>query len=125
MHALRRIHAALVPGGIVADTQPVSAWPRVAGAAGGLGALDMRGWLEIVDAVDQKVEAAVGEGLFTSELRPGFAVADTFDNGPLLAATVADWRGTSIPADVAERLARHASTVRVQQEVRFRLLRAL
>jgi hypothetical protein len=125
VNALRRIHAALVSGGFVVDTQPVSPWPAVTTPAGELGALDMRGWAEIIEAVDEQVEVAIDQGLFTSEVRPSLVVADTFDSGPAVTETVRNWQGTSLPAALADRLARHNGPVQIHQTVRFRLLRAL
>ena len=125
MNALRRIHAALVPHGIVVDTQPVSAWPPVTTPAGEQGALDMRGWTKLIAAVDERVAMVVGDGLFAAETKPSFVVADTFDSGPALVETVSNWQGTAVPPALAARLAGHRGTVQVHQEVRLRLLRAL
>ena len=125
MNALRRIHAALVPGGLVVDTQPVSAQPPVTAGAGELGTLDMRGWAEIVEAVDERVALAVDEGLFAVETRPSFVVADTFDSGPAVVETVKNWQGTAVPRPLAARLATQAGVVQVHQDVRLRLLRVL
>ena len=124
MNALRRIHAALVPGGLVVDTQPVSPWPAVTTPGGELGALDMRGWAEIIEAVDGQVELVIDEGVFTRAVRPSLVVADTFDSGPAVTETVRDWQGTVVPAALADRLARHNGPVQVHQTVRFRVLRA-
>ena len=66
MHALRRIHAALLPGGLVVDSQPVSPEPPVEAADGGLGWLDMREWRETIDAVDERTAEAIGVGLLPS-----------------------------------------------------------
>jgi hypothetical protein len=125
VHALRRIHAALVPGGVVVDTQPVSPRPPVTTPAGELGTLDMRGWAGIVDAVDERVALAVDEGLFAIATEPSFVVADTFDSGPAVVETVKNWQGTTIPRPLGARLAEQSGVVRVHQEVRLRLLRAL
>lgn len=125
MNALRRIHAALVPGGVVVDTQPVSPAPSVTRPDGSeLGALDMRGWRKIIAAVDERVDEVVDEGLFTSTLGPSFQVADTFDNGPAVADTVKEWEGTVVPPALADALARRDGPVQVHQDVRLRLLRA-
>lgn len=125
MNALRRIHAALVPGGLVVDTQPVGARPRVTTLGGELGALDMRGWAEIIEAVDERVALTVDEGLFAVEMRPSYVVADTFDSGPAVVETVKNWKGTTVPGPLAARLAAEGGVVRVHQDVRLRLLRAL
>ena len=52
VHALQNIHATLAPGALLVDTQPVSARPRVASDGVSLGSLDMRDWLETIQAVD-------------------------------------------------------------------------
>jgi hypothetical protein len=52
VHAVRRIHAALLPGGLVVDSQPVSPDSRVEAADGGRGCLDMREWRATIEAVD-------------------------------------------------------------------------
>ncbi|TML25132.1 MAG: hypothetical protein E6G32_01530, partial [Actinobacteria bacterium] len=67
MNALRRIHAALVPGGLVVDTQPVSARPPVCRDGRRLGTLDMREWIGTVDAVDALVAQTIDEGLYEIE----------------------------------------------------------
>jgi hypothetical protein len=64
VHALRSIRAALIPGGLVFDSQPVSAEPPVEVADGALERLDMREWRETIDAVDERTAEAVGLGLF-------------------------------------------------------------
>ena len=125
MHALRKIHAALRRGGVVVDTEPVSAWPRVTTQAGELGSLDMRKWAELIAAVDEQVEATITDGLFACDVKPSFEVADTFATGSALIDTVQKWQGTTIPAALAERLAQHKERTVVHQEVRMRLLRAL
>ena len=69
MHALRNIHAALVPGAMLVDTQPVGAQPSVAADGAELGTLDLREWLETIKAVDERIAetlAAVGAGEATS-----------------------------------------------------------
>jgi hypothetical protein len=126
VNALRRIHAALTAGGLVIDTQPLSPHPTVDGAAGRLGFLDMREWSEIIGAVDERVEQTIDAGLFANEGEDRFIVIDTFDGGGTLAAdVVANWKGTRIPDDLSRRLAAEHGPVRVHQEVRLRLLRAL
>jgi hypothetical protein len=124
VNALHRIHAALVPGGLVIDTQPVSDWPLVRSDQGELGRIDMEGWVELVRAVDERIDEVVDAGHFTMEERPGFVVVDSFESGPALAETVKTWQGASIPAGLGGRLAEHAASAEVCQRVRFRVLRA-
>jgi len=123
VHALRNIHAALAADGILVDTQPVSASPRVASDGGELGSLDMHEWLDTIHAVDERLVETIADGLYELDHESTFVVADTFDNGPECLEIVSGWRGTRVPLRVSQQLAAAASRVSVQQEVRLRLLR--
>ena len=123
MHALRNIHTALAADGILVDTQPVSASPRVASDGGELGSLDMHEWLDTIHAVDERAAEAIAAGLYELEHESWFVVTDTFDNGSECLNIVTGWRGTRVPLGVSQQLAAAASRVSVQQEVRLRLLR--
>ena len=82
MHALRNIHAALVPGGMLVDTQPISAYPPVTANGAELGRLDMREWLETIRAVDDQVAVTLTAGLYTPVHDRELTVTSTFDDGP-------------------------------------------
>jgi hypothetical protein len=123
VHALRRIHAALVPGGVVVDSQPISAEPPVIAADGRLGQLDMREWRMTIDAVDELTARALEDGLFAIESEHMIEVADEFDSGAEFVEIVGAWRGTRIPPAVVERADSARPPVRVAQAVRLRLLR--
>jgi hypothetical protein len=125
VHALRRIHAALFPGGLVVDSQPVSPDSRVEAADGGVGSLDMREWRATIDAVDARTAEAIRLGLFSVESEHTITVPDEFDSGDELIQVVGAWRGTRIPPPVAARARDACPPVRVLQEVRLRILRAL
>lgn len=125
MNALRRIHAALIPGGIVVDTQPLSPRPPVQAAGRRLGTLDMRDWRQTIDAVDGRIGEAIAAGLFAHDGERSCVVADEFDTGAELVEVVGRWRGTRIPVALAERALSALPPLRVDQEVRIRLLRAL
>jgi hypothetical protein len=60
VHALRNIYAALLPDGVLVDTQPISPDSLVEAADGGLGRLDMREWRETIDAVEERTTEASG-----------------------------------------------------------------
>ena len=78
MHALRNIHAALAPDGILVDTQPVSASPPVALDGGELGSLDMHEWLDTIHAVDERFAETIAAGLYELEHESWFVVTDTY-----------------------------------------------
>ena len=123
MNALHRIHAALVPGGLVVDTQPVSAHPPVEAGGIELGTLDMREWQRTVAAGDRIAAGTIGGGLFSVAAERRFVVADTDDDGPAFVETVKGWQGTTVSDALARRIADAPPPISVRQEVRLRLLR--
>jgi hypothetical protein len=124
VNALRRIHAALVPDGLVVDTQPISARPMVEAGGLQLGTLDMREWRTTIDAVDALVAETIDDGLFALEAESSFIVTDTFDDGPELVESVSSWRGTQISRALARRVTAATPPISVHQDVRLHLLRA-
>ena len=125
MNALRRIHAALVPDGLVVDTQPVSARPMVEAGGLQLGTLDMREWRTTIEAVDRLVGATIDEGLFVLDAEHRFVVPDSFDEGREFVDAVRGWQGTRVSRALSRRAAVSPPPIRVDQEVRLRVLRAL
>jgi hypothetical protein len=123
VHALRNIHSALAPDAILVDTQPVSVRPPVAADGITLGTLDMREWLDTIEAVDELFAETISAGLYELQHEPRFVVTDTYDNGPECLETVSNWRGTRVPQTLSKRLAATEPPATVQQEVRLRLLR--
>ena len=125
VNALRTLHTALVPGGFVVDTQPVSAHPPVEADSDELGTLDMREWERTIREIDNRFNSAFQDRLFALQEERSFVVTDSFDDGPELLATVRAWQGTRIPPALEQRIARSRGSVHVHQDVRLRLLRAL
>lgn len=124
MNALRKIHAALVPGGLVIDTQPVSARPPIEADHRHLGTLDMQEWARTIAVVDGRVAATIRDGLFALEHERRLVVTDAYANGAELVDEVRGWAGTRIDAAVAERVVIEQRPVRLHQDVRVRVLRA-
>ena len=123
MHALRNIHSALVPNGLLVDTQPISAHPRVTANGGELGALDMREWIETIQAVDERVNETISTGLYDLTDERELVVTSIFDDGPDCLKIAGAWRGTRVPRLLADRLAVMRDQVALEQQVRLRLLR--
>ena len=123
MHALRNIHAALAPGGLLVDTQPLSPQPCVAAAGTALGTLDMRAWRDTIRAVDERIVEAVDAGLYEMQHEERFVVTDGFDSGPECFEIASNWRETRISPLLVSRLEVTEDVVTVEQEVRLRVLR--
>jgi hypothetical protein len=123
VHALRNIHCALVPDGLLVDTQPIGPQPLVAAVGDELGTLDMNEWIETIHAVDERVAETIAAGLFEQRDERTFVIRDTFDDGPNCLETVGTWRGTCVPPPLAARLSAVRDQVTVDQQVRLRLLR--
>ena len=117
--ALRRIHAALAPGGLLVDTQPVSTQPPVLANGVGLGTLDMREWGETIRAIDGLSEQVTGE-LFSLEDEQQFVVTDTFDSGAEFVECASDWRGAVVPPDLSVRATLATPPLAIDQDVRAR-----
>jgi hypothetical protein len=123
VHALRKIHAALAPAGLLVDTQPISQHPRVVGDGAELGRLDMREWLDTIQAVDELIAETIGLGLYEMQHEERFMVSDAFDNGPECLETVNSWRDTRVPPSLVSQLEATQTAITVEQEVRLRLFR--
>jgi len=119
--ALTCIHAALVPGGALVDTQPVSRRERVALAGEPIGELEDDEWLEMVAAVDAELEATLAAGLFELRHEERYGVMHEFGSGAECLDVVGAWVGTHVPSEVADRLAHGSGRATVEHEVRLRL----
>jgi hypothetical protein len=125
VNALRTLHAALVPGGFVVDTQPVSAHPPVEADSSELGTLDMREWERTIREIDGHVSSTFRDGLFALHEERSFIVTDSFEDGDEMIGTVRAWQGTRIPRLLEELVVREQRRVHVHQTIRLRLLRAM
>jgi hypothetical protein len=124
VNALRKIHRALVPGGLVIDTQPVSAHPPLESGSGMLGTLDMAEWARTIATIDGRVQQTIDQGLFTLERESRYVVTDEYDDGAEFVAVTRDWAGTNLSDALAARVGQEQRRVRLHQDVRLRLLRA-
>jgi hypothetical protein len=120
--ALSRIHAALVPGGVVIDTQPVGSRMLVRVEDEPAGELEEDEWLEKVAAVDAGLEEAIDAGLFELKHEERYALVHSFDSGSEALEEASSWVGTRIPKAVAERLEVAHGSVEIEVEIRLRLL---
>jgi len=123
VNALHKIHAALAPGGLLVDTQPLDPRPPIEANGRRLGTLDMRDWAGTIAAFDRHFTTVLEHGLYTLEHEIRYVVVDSFDNAPEFVETVSGWRGTRIEPTLAKRAASANPPLTVHQEVRLRLLR--
>ena len=124
MNALRKIHRALVPGSLVLDSQPLSAYPPVESGSGELGTLDMSEWAQTIATIDRLVQQTIHQGLFDLERESRYVVTDEYDDGAEFVAVTRDWAGTNVSDALAARVGREHGRVRLHQDVRLRVLRA-
>jgi hypothetical protein len=122
--ALERIHTALVDGGVVVDTQPVSPWPPVVGRRGQIGLLDMSEWAKTIVQVDAEITKTIERGLFEVVADRQIVVPDHYDDVAELVQYTSEWEGTSVPPELAALAANEAGAVELRQDVRVRLLAA-
>jgi hypothetical protein len=125
VHALRRIHSVVVPGGLVLDMQPFASRPAVEADGTRLGTLDMREWAAIVGDVAELVDETIADGLFHEEASRHYEVFETFDDRTEFVETVSEWTGTKISRSLATRVKRATPPLVIRESVRLRLLRRL
>ena len=123
MHALRNIHSALVPGGLLVDTQPIGSQPWVAANGDELGTLDMRKWLKTIHGVDERVDETIADGLYEKTDERTLVIRSMFDDGPDCLEITGTWQGTRVPKPLADRLTAMHDPVTVDQQVGLRVLR--
>jgi hypothetical protein len=124
VNALRKLHRALVPGGLVIDTQPLSAHPPIESVSGRLGTLDMSEWARTIATIDGRVAQAIDLGLFDLERESRYVVTDEYEDGAGFVTVTREWAGTHVSNALAARVSPEQGRVRLHQDVRMRLLRA-
>jgi hypothetical protein len=121
--ALSRLHAALVPDGVLVETTPVSLRLPVAVDGEPVGELDDDAWLETVAAVDSEIDRAVSAGLFELRHEDRYGIVHEFSSGDECLEIVGSWGGTTVPVAVATRLEEAPVRTTVEHDVRLRLFR--
>lgn len=125
MHALGRIHAALVPGGALLDMRPAPEPPRVLVGGGPAGELDSTPFISDLHALDELVEQAVLARMFAVERETRFTVVYRFGSGRELVEEIAGWRRQSIPEHVRLAVEQGSPPYRVHEPCLLRRLVAL
>ena len=123
MHALRQIHQALVPGGVLLDMHPVPPSTRAEVRSESLGEFDDAEFMELVAAGEAKIEHS---GLFTRESELEFDYLERYDEPVQLLEDIKEgWEGCRIPAELEQRILEADEPVDIWERVVLRRFRAL
>jgi SAM-dependent methyltransferase len=121
VHALRQIHRALGPGGILLDMHPTRPSARAEVGGVSLGDFDDEEFFGIVDATEKPIAES---DLFELEQEVEFDHLERWDNGEQLLEDVKTWDGCHVPGDVAGRIRRAEPPVDIWERVVLRRFRA-
>jgi hypothetical protein len=124
VHALRRVHEALRPGGILLDLMPFEAWVPVENRAGVVGHVDAREFARDVVKTEAGLASVVDEGLFAPERELELDVLEHFDSAPRLLEVVGEWGRTRIPARLRAGVTRAEPPFVVRERLILRRFRA-
>jgi SAM-dependent methyltransferase len=123
VHALRQIHQALVPGGVLLDMHPVPPSTRAEVRGESLGEFDDAEFMELVAAGEAKIEDS---GLFTRESELEFDYLERYDDPVQLLEDIKEgWEGCRIPAELEQRILEADEPVDIWEHVVLRRFRAL
>jgi hypothetical protein len=118
VHALRQIHQALVPGGVLLDMHPVPPSTRAEVAGQSLGEFDDVDFMRIVANAEAEIERS---GLFERESEVEFDYLERYDDPKQLLEDIKEgWEGCSVPADLEARILQAAGPVDIWERVVLR-----
>ncbi len=125
VHALRRIHRTLVPGGLLLDLHPIP--PDAAAEAGGvvLARFDGSEFWATVRATEAGLDETVRAGLFAPEAELEFDVLDRFDTVEEALAKAESMRGYRVPPGSRRRVRAAAAPIDIRHRLLLRRLRGL
>ena len=122
MHALRQIHQALVPGGVLLDMHPVPPSTRAEVRGENLGEFDDAEFMQIVVNAEAEIER---RGLFTRESEVEFDYLERYDDPAQLLEDIREgWDGCQIPAELEQRILAAEEPVDIWERVVLRRFRA-
>ena len=118
MHALRRIHQALVPGGVLLDMHPVPPSTRAEVDGKSLGDFDDSEFQRIVSDAEGVLERS---GLFEWESELEFDYFEHYDDPAQLLEDIEEgWDGCSVPPELEARIREANSPVDIWERVVLR-----
>ena len=122
MHALRRIHQALVPGGVLLDMHPVPPSTRAEVDGRSLGEFDDAEFMQIVANAEAELERT---GLFERGSEVEFNYLERYDDPAQLLEDVKDgWEGCRISPELEARILGADGPVDIWERVVLRRFRA-
>ena len=102
MHALRQIHQALVPGGILLDMHPVPPSTRAEVQGMSLGEFDDAEFMQLVADGEAELERS---GLFAQESQVEFDYLERYDDGAEMLEDIREgWETCRVPSDLEKRI---------------------
>ena len=118
MHALRQIHQALVPGGVLLDMHPVPPSTRAEVDGKSLGDFDDAVFMQTVADAEAKIE---GSGLFERMSELEFDYLERYDDPAQLLEDIEEgWEGCTVPPELAVRIRESDGPVEVWERVVLR-----
>ena len=118
MHALRQIHQALVPGGVLLDMHPVPPSTRAEVDGKSLGDFDDAEFMQTVADAEAKIE---GSGLFERMSELEFDYLERYDDPAQLLEDIEEgWEGCTVPPELAVRIRESDGPVEVWERVVLR-----
>jgi hypothetical protein len=122
VNALRNLHQALVPEGILLDMHPIPPSTRAEVRGESLGDFDDAEFQDLVKTAEARI---LETGLFEHEAETEFDWLERYDDPAELLADVTDgWDGCRIPPDLEERIRSAEPPVDIWERVVLRRFRA-
>lgn len=121
MHALRQIHRALAPGGILLDMHPVPPATRAEVGGVSLGDFEDEEFFDIVRATERPLAET---DLFVLEDELEFDYLERYDSAEELLEDVGEWEGCRVPPALAHAIREAAPPVDIWERVTLRLFRS-
>jgi hypothetical protein len=124
VHVLRRVHRALRPKSLLLDVHPLGLEFAVRAGRRGLGFVDTRKFVAVLEAMNEGVARTIDEGLFVELKTLRRHVAERFDDAAEALEEADSWENLRLPAAVRRRLRQtDEAPVEFIDTVRYRLLR--
>jgi hypothetical protein len=124
VHVLRKIHRAVRPSGLVLDMHPLGLEFAIRGGNRGLGFVDTRKFRRVLEAMNERMQMLVDEGLYEELRTLRRHVVERYDNAAEALEEVDSWELLRLPWTTRLRLRRCTDTpIEFIDTIRYRLFR--